>query len=88
MATVEFRPMIDRNGNPFPQQYIVLNGKSVGYVETVTWGVALLKHLPEDQVELIKKGIEEQLNGSSKTVAHPPELNNQEEDEDEYEEFA
>ena len=88
MSKIEFREMFDRNGGIFPQRYILVDGKSVGYVETVNWGIALIKRLPEDQVEMIKKGIEEQLNGSSGSVAQPPESVSKEEDEDEYEEFA
>lgn len=88
MAEVKFRQMFDRNGNPFPQHYVIIDDQHVGYVETINWGLALIKRLPEDQVELIKKGIEGQLNGSSGSVAQPPESVSKEEDEDEYEEFA
>lgn len=78
--------MFDRNGNKFPQMRVIVNGEHVGYVETLNWGVALIKRLSEDQVEMIKKGVAEQLNGSTKNVAIPPQALQPEEEDDE--EFA
>lgn len=86
MTNVKFRDMFDRNGNKFPQMYIILNDEHVGYVETINWGVALIKRLSNDQVEMIKKGIAEQLDGSAKNVAIPPQPVELEEEDDE--EFA
>ena len=86
MFEVKFRDMFDRNGNKFPQMYVIVNGEHVGYVETLNWGLALIKRIPEDQVEMIKKGIAEQLNGSTKNVAIPPPPVELEDEDDE--EFA
>lgn len=86
MFEVKFRDMFDRNGNKFAQMYVIVNGEHVGYVETLNWGLALIKRIPEDQVEMIKKGIAEQLNGSTKNVAIPPQPVELEDEDDE--EFA
>ena len=66
--------------------HVVLNNDHVGYVETINWGVTLIKRLPNDQVEMIKKGIAEQLDGSAKNVAIPPQPVKLEDEDDE--EFA
>ena len=66
--------------------HVVLNNDHVGYVETINWGVTLIKRLSNDQVEMIKKGIAEQLDGSAKNVAIPPQPVELEDEDDE--EFA
>lgn len=86
MAELKFTDIFDRNGNKCSMLHVVLNNDHVGYVETINWGVTLIKRLSNDQVEMIKKGIAEQLNGSTKNVAIPPPPVELEDEDDE--EFA
>ena len=86
MSELKFTDIFDRNGNKCSMLHVVLNNDHVGYVETINWGVTLIKRLSNDQVEMIKKGIAEQLDGSAKNVAMPPQPVKLEDEDDE--EFA